>query len=215
MRYKLLIFDMDGTILNTLEDLADATNYALRENGLPSRSIEEVRCFVGNGIGKLIERAVPEGTGEDMIARVFHTFHAYYKEHCADKTKPYEGIRELISGLRKEGYKTAVVSNKAHYAVLQLCEDYFNGLFDMAVGDQEGMGRKPEPDMVDAVLKKLGVSKEEAVYIGDSEVDYATAANAHMDLIMVEWGFRTREVLEKLGADKIAKTPEEIRRYLV
>ncbi|MBO5489185.1 MAG: HAD family hydrolase [Eubacterium sp.] len=210
MKYRLAIFDMDGTILNTLDDLADSTNYALREHGLPERTLDEVRQFVGNGIRKLIERAVPEGSGEETIVAVHDTFTAYYKEHCAVKTKPYDGIPELIQTLRDQGVLTAVVSNKADYGVQALCEDYFKGLFDCAVGEREGVQRKPSPDSVNMVLKELGVAKEDAVYIGDSEVDYKTSVNAGLDVIMVGWGFRREEYLKKCGAEFVVHKPEEV-----
>ena len=174
MRYKLAVFDMDGTILNTLEDLADSTNYALKANGLPERTIDEVRRFVGNGIRLLIERAVPA----DSEPELFETFKKYYKTDCAVKTRPYDGIKEVLVSLRKAGCLTAVVSNKADFAVQDLCKDYFDGLFDFAVGEREGIKKKPAPDSVYEVLTKLKTKKEDAVYIGDSDVDFATSVNA-------------------------------------
>jgi phosphoglycolate phosphatase len=208
--YKLLIFDMDGTILNTLEDLADATNYALEKNKLPKRSIDEIRFFVGNGIGKLIERAVPENSDKTLTDKVFEDFMPYYGEHCADKTRAYDGICETISEIRKRGYLTAVVSNKADSAVQTLCEDYFPNMFDYAVGEKKGARRKPYPDSVYDVLEKLGVEKAEAVYIGDSDVDVSTARNAGMNVIGVSWGFRGRKLLCSYGADVIIDKPEEL-----
>ncbi len=210
MRYQLAIFDMDGTILNTIEDLCDSTNAALHENGFPSRSLLEVKSFVGNGIRRLIDLAVPKGTPEEKVEKVFTDFHVYYKTHCAIKTRPYDGIKELLSSLRKEGVLTAVVSNKADYAVQDLCKDYFDGLFDMAVGEREGIKKKPAPDSVYEVLKKLRVEKEHAVYIGDSEVDFMTAQNAQMDLLMVGWGFREEEFLKQCGAKTVLHKPSEI-----
>lgn len=210
MRYKLAIFDMDGTILNTLEDLADSTNYALKTNGLPERTVDEVRRFVGNGIRLLIERAVPEGSDTELIDEVFGTFKRYYKTHCAIKTKPYDGIKEVLLSLRKAGCLTAVVSNKADFAVQDLCRDYFDGLFDLAVGEREGIKKKPAPDSVFEVLSKLNIDKADAVYIGDSDVDYATSVNAGMDVIMVGWGFRDEEFLREKGAKRIIKQPSEI-----
>lgn len=210
MKYKLVIFDMDGTILNTLDDLADSTNYALLANGLPERTIGEVRSFVGNGIRRLIERAVPAGTDAAQLDRVHESFTAHYKAHCADKTKPYDGILELIRDLRAAGCRTAVVSNKADYGVQTLCRDYFPGLFDMAVGEREGIRKKPSPDSVNEVLKKLSVVRADAVYIGDSDVDIETARNAGLDCIAVEWGFRGREFLIEHGAGRLVKEPREI-----
>lgn len=208
--YRLIIFDLDGTILNTLEDLADSTSYALEKNDFPVRTMEEVRCFVGNGIRKLIERAVPEGTAQKDIDRVFSDFTRHYGEHCADKTRPYEGITALITRLREHGCLTAVVSNKADFAVQELCEQYFPNLFDFAVGEREGIRIKPAPDSVYEVLDKLKVDKWDALYVGDSEVDVKTADNAGIDQISVEWGFRKREFLQEHGAKRFVKTPEEI-----
>ena len=207
---KLAIFDLDGTILNTLDDLACSTNYALACHEFPARTTEEVRRFVGNGIGKLIERAVPEGTEQSMVEKVLEDFKAHYKEHCADKTKPYDGIEEVILKLRQEGYLTAVVSNKADFAVQELCEQYFPGLFDYVVGEKEGIRRKPCPDSVLAVLDKLQIEKKDAIYIGDSDVDIQTAQNAGIDILSVEWGFRDREFLLSRGAVALVKNPEEL-----
>ncbi len=210
MKYMIAIFDLDGTILNTLEDLADSTNYALKTCGYPERTMDEVRQFVGNGIRKLMERAVPEGTPVEEIDRVHETFTAHYKVHCADKTRPYDGIMELLQNLKKDGCKLAVVSNKADYGVQELCKQYFDGIFDFAVGEREGIRKKPAPDSVNEVLKTLGCSRDRAVYIGDSDVDIQTAANAQMDHIIVEWGFRDVPFLIAKGAKVLVEKPEEI-----
>lgn len=210
MRYKLAVFDMDGTILNTLEDLADSTNYALKANGLPERTIDEVRRFVGNGIRLLIERAVPTDTDKELTDKAFDTFKEYYKTHCAVKTRPYDGIKDVLLELRKTGCLTAVVSNKADFAVQDLCKDYFDNLFDFAIGEREGIKKKPAPDSVFEVLSKLNVEKADAVYIGDSDVDFATSVNAGMDVIMVGWGFRDAEFLREKGVKRIIKQPSEI-----
>lgn len=210
MKYMIAIFDLDGTILNTLEDLADSTNYALKTYGYPERTMDEVRQFVGNGIRKLMERAVPEGTPVEEIDRVHETFTAHYKVHCADKTRPYDGIMELLQNLKKDGCKLAVVSNKADYGVQELCKQYFDGVFDFAVGEREGIRKKPAPDSVNEVLKTLGCSRDRAVYIGDSDVDIQTAANAQMDHIIVEWGFRDIPFLISKGAKVLVEKPEEI-----
>ena len=210
MKYTIAIFDLDGTILNTLEDLADSTNYALKTCGYPERAMDEVRQFVGNGIRKLMERAVPEGTPVEEIDRVHETFTAHYKVHCADKTRPYDGIMELLQNLKKDGCKLAVVSNKADYGVQELCKQYFDGVFDFAVGEREGIRKKPAPDSVNEVLKTLECSRDRAVYIGDSDVDIQTAANAQMDHIIVEWGFRDVQFLISQGAKVLVEKPEEI-----
>ena len=215
MAYKLAIFDLDGTILDTLEDLADAMNYALGEHGYPWRTIEEVRRFVGNGIRKLIERAVPAGLAKEEIDRVHETFSAYYQQHCADKTRPYEGVLPLLERLRAAGCLTAVVSNKADAAVQPLCRRYYNGLFDYAVGERTGIRRKPDTDSVQEVLRRLQVEAADAVYIGDSEVDIQTAKNAGLDSIIVTWGFRDRDYLESQGGRRFVDRPEEIEQIIL
>ncbi len=208
--YKLAVFDMDGTILDTLEDLKDSTNFALEKCGYPTRSYDEVRRFVGNGIRKLIERAVPEGLTVEQIDRVHEVFTEHYKVHCADKTKAYDGIKPLLEKLRASGVKTAVVSNKADYGVQELCKEYFDGLFDYAVGEREGIRRKPAPDAVNEALRVLGIDKSEAVYIGDSDVDFETAKNAELPCISVLWGFRDEEFLREKGATLFVRDPAEI-----
>ncbi len=210
MKYELAVFDMDGTILNTLDDLTDATNHALRTFGYPEHTIEEVRFFVGNGIAKLIERATPEGTSEEDRAKVRAEFMTYYKVHSADKTGPYPGITDLLGRLRAAGVKTAVVSNKPDPAVRDLCKTYYDGLFDAAVGDMEGQAVKPAPDMCLKVFKELGMGPENAVYIGDSDTDIQTARNAGLDEILVSWGFRGRQFLTEHGAKNICDTPDEV-----
>jgi phosphoglycolate phosphatase len=204
---KLVIFDLDGTILNTLEDLCDATNYALAQFGFGVRTLDEVRLFVGNGIGKLIERAVPNGTDAKTTEAVLKVFKEYYGEHCEDKTVAYEGVMEMLEELRAAGIKTAVVSNKADFAVQKLCEKYFDGMFDDCVGERSGVPRKPAPDSVYGILDKLGVAAEDAVYVGDSDVDIATARNAGLDEILVSWGFRGREFLLEHGAKVVVDEP--------
>ena len=213
MKYQLAIFDMDGTILNTLEDLTDSLNYALSCSNYPTRTLDEVRNFVGNGIRKLMERAVPEGTSPEELEQVYADFTAYYPKHCYDKTKPYSGIIETIQNLRKQGIKTAVVSNKADYAVQILCKQYFDGLFDYAVGEQTGVQRKPAPDSVNIVLDKLKITRNNAVYIGDSDVDIDTARNAEMDCISVDWGFRDPSFLQEHGAKIMVSSPEELLNF--
>jgi len=210
MRYRVAIFDMDGTILDTLEDLADSMNYCLRKRGMPERSLNEIKSFVGNGIRRLVEQAVPEGTDEGTIEEIYSAYIEYYKDHCAIKTRPYEGIREVLKKLKDRGVLTAVVSNKADPAVKKLCEEYFDGLFDYAAGDREGMRRKPYPDSVISVMEHFGAHPDEVVYIGDSEVDLQTARNAGVDVITVSWGFREESYLRSVGAEKIIHEPDEI-----
>lgn len=213
MNYQLAIFDLDGTLLDTLEDLADSVNYVMRSFGCPERTLPEVRAFVGNGIRKLVERSAPKGTAEEEVDRMLARFIEYYKEHCADKTRPYAGIPELLQALREKGVKIAVVSNKADAAVKALCEQYFPGMLDEAVGERAGIARKPAPDTVNEVLKSLQIDKSRAVYIGDSEVDVQTARNAELDCIAVDWGFRDASVLKEAGAEVIVSTPEALDAY--
>ena len=210
MKKAIAVFDMDGTILNTLEDLKDSLNYCLSASGFPERSLEEVRRFVGNGIRKLIERGVPAGSDEAVIERVYTLFNEYYPAHCAIHTAPYPGIPELLKTLKKGGWKIAVVSNKADYAVQPLCKQYFGDIFDYAVGEKPGVRKKPAPDAVEEVLRVLQEPRSAAVYIGDSEVDVATAAAAGIPCIAVDWGFRTPEELRAAGADRIVSDCEAL-----
>lgn len=215
MKYKLAIFDMDGTILNTIDDLAASLNAVLEKSGFPTRTMDEVISFVGDGLRTLIERGVPDGSDSETVDRVLADFQAYYAVHCADRTAPYDGIIELLKNLRTNGCMTAVVSNKVDDAVQELCKKYFDGLFDYAVGERSGILRKPAPDSVNEVLEKLNVSRENAVYIGDSEVDIKTAENAGMDSIIVEWGFRERDFLLKKGAKTIVSAAKEIENIVL
>jgi len=214
-KYKLAVFDMDGTILDTLSDLHLSVNHILKEAGYPERTLDEVRRFVGNGIHKLIERAVPEGTSEEKIDALFQNMLVYYNDHCTEHTAPYEGIPELIQELKSHGIKVAVVSNKANTAVQTLCQQYFPGLFQAAVGEKPDVRRKPAPDSVNAVLKELDVQREDAVYIGDSDVDVMTAKNAQMDCIGVDWGFRGEAFLRSYGCDNVVFQPKEIGEQLL
>lgn len=210
MQYKLAIFDLDGTILNTLDDLCDSVNYALSTYSMPKRTLDEVRSFVGDGIMKLIERSVPINTPEEQIIRVFESFTAYYRNNSANKTRPYNGVNELLRSLRKKGVITTVLSNKADFAVRSLCNVYFNGLFDYVAGEKEGMPRKPSPDGVFQILNKYNVAVKDAIYIGDSDVDFSTAQNAGIDYVLVSWGFRSKDFLLSSGAVNVVDTPEEL-----
>ncbi len=197
-------------MLNTLEDLTDAVNAALEKHGKPVRTIEEIRRFVGNGVGRLMERAVPEGTAPEEVAEILADFRAHYAVHCNDKTRPYDGVLELMQQLKKAGYRMAIVSNKLDSAVRELSDIYFMGLADVSVGERAGMPRKPAPDMVELALSELGAKKEEAVYVGDSDVDLATAANAGLPCISVLWGFRDRSFLEERGAKCFAEDAQSL-----
>ena len=206
-KYDTVIFDLDGTLLNTLEDLRDSVNYALQCEGLPLCSMEKVRMSVGNGIRRLMELAVPGGTEYPRFEEVFETFRSHYGAHCNDKTAPYPHIMELLAVLRENGYKMAIVSNKYYDGVQELKRLYFDDYISVAIGEKEGNRKKPAPDTVLAALQELGSSKEASIYVGDSEVDIATAANAGMDCIAVAWGFRTREEQERAGAMVFADDP--------
>lgn len=209
-KYKIAIFDMDGTILDTLTDIYNAINHSLEVFGLPQRTKEEVRMFVGNGLRKLVERAVPVNTNENIIENVLSELLSYYGEHSSDTTAPYLGINDAIASLKERGIITAVVSNKADFAVQILNEQFFDGLFDYAIGEHEGFNPKPEPDMVNEILKRANVTCDKSVYIGDSDVDLMTAENSNMDCIAVAWGFRSVEFLKEHGAQIIANKPEEL-----
>ena len=210
MSYRVALFDLDGTVLDTLDDLATATNYALETEGFPTHTREAVCSFVGNGIKDLIDRSVPNGTDEETTARVLNTFKQYYATHCAVHTKPYEGIPTMLTALRAAGVRTALISNKADFAVQALVKDYFVGLFDAALGEVADLPRKPAPDMVYRVLKTLDARAEDAVFIGDSDVDVITAKNAGLPAIAVTWGFRDEAMLRAAGATQLAHTPEEL-----
>ena len=210
MKYQLAIFDLDGTILNTLDDLADSLNYVLAQHGFPQHTADEVRMMVGNGILNLIKRALPNGTEQAIVEAVYNDFNVYYKLHSADKTKPYNGITEMLEQLKARGVKLAVVSNKADYAVQDLCVKYFCGIFDAVAGEKTGVPKKPAPDGVNNILAELGIERKNAVYIGDSDVDLHTAANSEMDCIAVNWGFRDEKLLRENGAELIVSYPDEI-----
>ena len=212
MTYKTYIFDLDGTLLDTLGDLAASVYYALRTLGLPEHSIDEVRRFVGNGVRKLMERAVPEGADNPLFEEAFATFRQYYMAHSLDTTRPYEGIPETLAALKACGCRLAVVSNKMMVATQALCSHFFPDTIEVAIGEHEaeGIRKKPAPDTVIAALKTLGVGKEDAVYVGDSDVDIQTAHNSGLPCISVLWGFRDRDFLKQHGAETFISTPSDL-----
>lgn len=212
MKYQALIFDLDGTLLDTLDDLADSVNVVLAKYGYPRKTREEVCAAVGNGIAKLIEGVVPEGRSNAFFDRVLADFKQYYGAHCEDKTAPYAGISELLDRLQAAGVKMAIVSNKADFAVKTLAKAWFPTTIPVAIGENEAAGirKKPAPDTVDLALHELGVSREQAAYVGDSEVDVLTARNCGMPCLSVTWGFRSRELLQESGADILLDTPQEL-----
>lgn len=216
MKKNILIFDLDGTLLNTLEDLADSTNFALRQYNYPERTIEEVRNFVGNGVAKLIERAIPEGLNNPNFENCLKTFKENYSQNMYNKTAPYNGIIEMLKKLRADNCKIAVVSNKFDAAVKELCQKYFPNLIDIAIGENEAAGikKKPAPDTVIQVLKELNCDKSEAIYLGDSEVDIMTAENSGMPCISVTWGFKDEDFLKRHNAQIIVNNPQEIINFI-
>ena len=213
-KYDTVIFDLDGTLLNTLEDLADAVNFVMRKNHYPLRTIEEVRRFVGNGIRRLMELAVPENISETEFEQVFEEFKNYYTEHCQIKTCAYDGVMPLLKHLDENGYAMAIVSNKNHAAVCELNDIYFKDYIEVAIGQKDGIRKKPAPDTVVQALKELGKTKERAVYVGDSEVDFATAKNSGMDCVLVTWGFRNLEELKEFQPVAFVDTAEQLQMIL-
>lgn len=205
-----VIFDLDGTLLNTLEDLKDSTNYALQKFGFPQRTLDEVRSFVGNGLRMLIVRAVPADTDDAVIDAVLKTMKLHYAENYHNNTRPYDGIEALLMRLKAEGYPMAIVSNKADLVVALLRKLYFDTLIPVAVGETEGVLRKPAPDMVIEGLRRLGLPGAKAVYVGDSEVDLQTARNVGIPCLSVTWGFRSIQQLKEAGAQHLAHTPDEL-----
>ncbi|MDE7198625.1 MAG: HAD-IIIA family hydrolase [Lachnospiraceae bacterium] len=207
-----VIFDLDGTLLNTLEDLTDSVNHAMEEFGFPLHTIEEIRSFVGNGAPTLIERSIPQGKENPSYDAVLAAFKEHYAAHCEDKTNPYEGIMELLAQLKEKGYRMAVVSNKFDGAVKRLCGKYFGDYIEAAIGESADVKRKPAPDTVYQALRELSCDASRAVYVGDSEVDIQTAKNASLPCISVTWGFRTEERLKDAGADGklMIRTPQEL-----
>ena len=209
-KFKTFIFDLDGTLLNTLNDLAASTNHALLTNGMAERSIDEVRQFVGNGVRLLIERAVEPGTDKATIDRVFADFKTHYMHHSLDTTRPYDGIMDMLHELRHRGIRIAVVSNKLYAATRELCHHFFADTVEVAIGEKEGIRRKPSPDTVIEAMLELGVDKTDAVYVGDSDVDIATAKNCGIPCISVFWGFRDKDFLIEYAAQTFVNQPSEL-----
>lgn len=208
-QYATYIFDLDGTLLNTLDDLAAATNYALRTNGLPQHSVDDVRRFVGNGVRMLMRRAVPDGEQNPRFDAAFAAFRQYYLAHSLDTTRPYDGVMTMLRSLKSRGCRLAVVSNKFCAATEELCRHFFDGLIEVAIGENEAAGirKKPAPDTVFEAIRQLGVAPDGAVYVGDSEVDIQTARNAQLPCISVLWGFRDRDFLTANGATTFVAAP--------
>ena len=219
--YDTFVFDLDGTLLDTLGDLAAAVNFALRTHGMPEHSVDDVRRFVGNGVRRLMERAVPDGEQNPLFEEALATFRRYYLEHSMDTTHPYEGIPEMLAGLKRRGKRLAVVSNKFQTATEELCRHFFPDTIEVAIGENEAAGilKKPAPDTVFEALRRLGyplttrlspLTSEKAVYVGDSDVDILTARNSGLPCISVLWGFRDRDFLLSHGATTLIASPEEL-----
>lgn len=210
MKYDTYIFDLDGTLLSTLEDLKNSCNFALSSFGLPERTLEEVRQFVGNGVELLMKRAVPNDTDDELFTKVFETFKEHYLVHNLDTTKPYDGVLEMLDELNRAGKNIAVVSNKFYEATVELCRHFFGDRVRAAIGERADIRKKPAPDTVDEAFKLLGVSRENAVYIGDSDVDLATARNSNLPCISVLWGFRDKDFLIEHGGNTFVTEPSQI-----
>lgn len=209
-----VIFDLDGTLLNTLDDLCTAANYALKEFGYPEKTLEEVRMAVGNGVAKLIERVIPEGVQNPDFESCLECFRQYYSQHLQDKTAPYSDIIKLLQWLKRNGYGIGIVSNKFDKAVKKLRDDYFKEYISVAIGESSDVRKKPAPDCVYRAMKELNSVAENTIYVGDSDVDVQTAHNAGLSCIGVSWGFRGRAFLEENGADTIIDEPMELCTFL-
>lgn len=215
MKYRFLFFDLDGTLLNTLDDLRDAVNTILVRYQMPEITPEQTAAFVGNGAGHLIHCAVPEGTPEEQEKKILAEYRQYYQEHCQVRTAPYSGIPEMLERLKEAGCVMAVVSNKPDAAVKELNRHFFKGLLDSAIGESAEIRRKPAPDTVFEAMRQTGAEQSSSVYIGDSEVDIETARNAGLPCISVSWGFRNKQELEAAGAQVIAGNAEELEQLLM
>ncbi|MCR5314825.1 MAG: HAD family hydrolase [Bacteroidaceae bacterium] len=212
---QAIIFDLDGTLLNTLDDLYSSVNHALAQFNLPVRSKWEVRSYLGNGVRRLVEHALPEGCDPNLTEKVFNEFRTYYLEHSLDCTQPYEGIISMLKQCKTKGLKTAIVSNKLNLAVQDLHQRFFTDCIDVAIGETPDVKRKPAPDMVKKAIELLGCKHDEAVYVGDSEVDLATAHNASLPCIAVSWGFRDKDFLIEQGAKTIIDSPSELLNVII
>lgn len=207
---KAIVFDLDGTLLDTLTDLAASTNYALRSCGMPEHSIDDVRRFVGNGVRMLMTRAVSDGESNPRFDEAFSVFRQHYMQHCLDTTCPYPGIMEALARLKEKGMMLAIVSNKMQAATEELRQHFFSQYIDVAIGESAAIRKKPAPDTVNEALRLLGISHDEAIYVGDSDVDIDTARAAMMPCASVLWGFRDRQFLLNHGATRLLSSPEEL-----
>ncbi len=213
-KYRGILFDLDGTLLDTSEDLAGAINYVMRKYHFDTKTVEQIKSYAGNGIRKLVARSVPQGEQHSDFEKIFEDFRKYYTGHCRIRTGPYPGIPELLEQLSRAGYSLAIVSNKNHQAVAELNQQFFQEYISIAIGQKEGRRTKPAPDSVYDALEQLGLAPEEALYVGDSDVDKATADHAGLDCVLVGWGFRSQELLKKLHPMKIITQAQELLDFL-
>lgn len=210
-----VIFDLDGTLLNTIDDLADAGNYMCRQYGFPEHSVDQYKKMVGNGLRKLVERFVPEGTSQETQEAIFAAFKAYYDQHKEDKTAPYAGMPELVQELRNREISVAVLTNKADKMAAAVVNSYYPNLFPVVQGAVEGKPVKPDPTMLYVLMEKIGAKRESTLFVGDSNVDMQTAKNGSLTSCGVLWGFRTREELEREQADYLVETPQELLQLIL
>lgn len=213
MSYTTYIFDLDGTLLNTLDDLKNAVNFTMKQMNYPERTLDEVRSFVGNGMNMLVRRAVPNETSDEDFDKAYGIFNKYYIEHIADFTRPYDGVIDVVKKLKANGKKTAVITNKAHDAAQIVVKNFFGDIFDVTVGKKDCFKPKPSSEPVNYAMDLLGSNKDECIYIGDSDVDVQTAHNSGLKCIGVTWGFRDRNVLKDAGAEFIIDSAEEILKF--
>lgn len=213
MKYKTVVFDLDGTLVNSIDDLTENINITMRQLGYPERTVDEVKLFVGNGIGPLIQRALPENASEEEIKKCFEVFKEHYLNNMHNQTKTFDGIMELLTELKKQGVKTSVVSNKLDEATKNMCNHFFGTLIDVAIGDNDEREKKPAADNVLEALRQLGSNQTEAIYVGDTKVDVATARNSQLPVVGVTWGYRGRAELEAAKADFIIDQPMELLKF--
>ena len=214
---KAVIFDLDGTLLDTLQDLADSVNLALKTHQLPPRSTEEIRAFVGNGVNTLIKRSLPQDLAEEerIHQKVLDSFMELYQKNKDKTTKPYPGIEDMLETLDLSGYNMAILSNKPHYHLVPICQKYFSYPFAFVYGQREGIPKKPDKSALLSIIEEMGVKKEETIYVGDSEVDIETAKNANVKVVAVSWGFRDDDFLKILRPDALVSHPDELVAYLL
>ena len=215
MKYQAVLFDMDGTVLDTLDDLCDSINHSLAEFSLPQVSREHVRQCLGNGAAFLVSHSIPAGSSPELEADVLAFYKPWYDAHCLIKTAPYEGILPMMQALKEQGLRLAIISNKPDRAVQELSDAFFPGLLELSVGESPSVRRKPAPDTVLTAASQIGLPVDQCVYVGDSEVDLQTARNAGMDCISVTWGFRDEAQLIEAGASVLVRTPEELESLLL